>query len=101
MNPFKVLNITKDATKKEVIQAVGLGMRSRQHSAQTIAQAQKMLLDPGSKACQQFLYCINLEYLKAGLIQQISARYEQEEQSSDSDKPTLNCLTIFDKDYDH
>ena len=101
MNPFKILNITKDITKKEVIQAAGQAMRSRQHSAQTIALAQKMLLDPDSKECQQFLYCVNLEDLKAKLIREINIIYEKHDQKSVSDKISLNCLTMFDKDYDH
>lgn len=101
MNPFKVLNLGKDITKKEVIQAAGQAMRSRQHSAQTIALAQKMLLDPNSKVCQQFLYCINFEDLKAELIQEINTIYKKRYKQSASDKESLNCLTIFDKNYDH
>ncbi|MCF8125379.1 MAG: hypothetical protein K9J51_04045 [Desulfotignum sp.] len=80
MNPFKVLGVTRQATHKEIIQAVGQAMRSRQYSAQTVARAQKMLLDPGSRACQTFLHFIDLSDVKKHMMRDMAGICEQIEQ---------------------
>ena len=64
MNPFNILNICPGASQKEIIQAVALAMRERKYSAKVLADAQKMLLDPASRAAQEFIHCIDLSYLK-------------------------------------
>lgn len=83
MNPFTILGVTRKASHKEIIQAVGQAMRSRQYSAQTIARAQKMLLDPESRACQAFLHFIDLQDIKNGLMQEMAGICEQIEQQHD------------------
>lgn len=80
MNPFKILRVTQHATHKEIIQAVGQAMRTRQYSAQTIARAQKLLLDPASRACQYFLHCIDLTDIKNDMMQDMTGICEQIEQ---------------------
>ncbi|WP_457554173.1 hypothetical protein [Desulfobacula sp.] len=101
MNPFEVLSIKKDASKKEIIRAAALCMRSRQYSAKEIAQAQKMLLDPVSRACQEFLYYIDLSDTKERLIQKITEKSDCLEVSETSSCSQLSCLNIFEKNYDH
>lgn len=64
MNPFKTLNIGAGASKKEIIQAVALAMREKKYAGRELAQAQKMLLDPASRAAQEFLHCIDMGPLR-------------------------------------
>jgi len=64
MNPFKVLNIKKNSSNKEIIQAVGFAMQQKKYSGNEIALAQKMLLDPISKSCQEFLQFADLSDIK-------------------------------------
>ncbi len=54
MNPFKILNIGAGASKKEIIQAVALAMRQKKYAGRELAQAQKMLLEPASRAPRSF-----------------------------------------------
>lgn len=88
MNPFTVLGVTPQATHKEIIQGIGQAMRSRQYSAQTIARAQKLLLDPGARACQSFLHFIDLKDAKSGMMQDMARFCEQiEQQQAPPNKP--------------
>ncbi len=64
MNPFKVLAIGSNASKKEIIQASARAMREKKYSGRELAQAQKMLLDPVSRAAQEFLHCLDIAPLK-------------------------------------
>jgi len=104
MNPFKVLNINRHAVNKEIIQAAARGMREKKYSAREIAQAQKMLLDPVSRACQEFLYVVDLTQAKERLFQQVRKSSDGPEDLEDleiSDGSQLRYLTIFDKNHDH
>jgi len=103
MNPFKVLNINRHAVNKDIIQAAALGMREKKYSAREIAQAQKMLLDPVTRACQEFLYFVDLTDAKERLVQRIIENQEASEDSKDPedleilDGSQLRCLTLFEK----
>jgi hypothetical protein len=101
MNPFKVLNINKHASSREIIQAAALSMRDKKYSVKEIAQAQKMLLDPVSRACQEFLHFIDLSDTKSGLIQKIKENSEYFDKSGKSDNSQLRRLSIFEKDHGH
>jgi hypothetical protein len=104
MNPFKVLNINRHVLNKEIIQAAALGMREKKYSAREIAQAQKMLLDPVTRACQEFLYFVDLTDAKERLVQRINENQEALEGPEDleiSDGSQLRCLTLFEKNHDH
>ena len=90
MNPFKVLNIDGNVSKKEIVQALAVGLREKKYSAKELAQAQKMLLDPDSRAVKQFLHLIDLEPLKAQLDIRRPAGLGQEDVSH------LTRLDIFD-----
>lgn len=96
MNPYAVLGIDKDASNKEIIRAAALEMRQRRHDARTIAQAQKKLLDPVSRACQAFIHFFDFEDAKKRLgleLDEILASYEKTEGGDGFDAP---CLEIFD-----
>jgi len=64
MNPYKILNLDKNISGKDIIQATGLAMRKKEHLGNEIALAQKLLLDPVSRSCQEFLMFIDLDDVK-------------------------------------
>ena len=97
MNPFKILSIKRDASNKEIICAAAIAMRDRQYSAKEIAQAQKMLLDPVSRACHEFLHFIDLADTKKNLIQKITENSKYLCRLEKSDFNQLKYLTIFEK----
>jgi len=97
MNPFKILSIKKDASSKEIIRAAAMAMRDRQYSAKEIAQAQKLLLDPVSRACHEFLHFIDLSNTKERLIQKINEKSKYLGRPETSDCHQLKYLTIFEK----
>ncbi len=59
LNPYKVLNIDASASKKDIIQGVALAMQTRKYSGKEIAIAQKELLNPVTKAVNDFIYFID------------------------------------------
>ena len=89
MNPFKILNIDRNSSKKEIIHAVALAMREKQYSGIELAKAQKMLLDPVSRTCQEFLHFPDI----VNPIKQPAAKQFQE--LCPAEPPELNYLNIF------
>ena len=91
MNPFKLLNIGPGVSSKEIIQAVALAMRERKFSAKALADAQSALLDPASRATQEFIHCIDVSGLKKRFTPKRPDGLESQ------DVAGLPRLTIFDK----
>ena len=98
MNPFKVLNIERHASNKEILQAATQGLRDKKYSAKDLAQAQKLLLDPVSRACQAFLYFPDLDDLKERILLQI--KEETPRLPLPSDPAQLTWLSLFEKDHE-
>lgn len=96
MNPYAVLGIDKDASNKDIIQATALAMRQRRHDARTIAQAQKKLLDPVSRACQAFIYFFDFEDAKKRLSLELDEIIASNEKTEGGDGFGAPCLKIFD-----
>ncbi len=69
MNPYAVLNIDRNASKREIIAAATLAMRKRDYSGQEIAIAQKELIDPVLKAVHDFIQFLDLSLGQPPLIQ--------------------------------
>ena len=67
MNPYKILNVDRSADHKAILQAAALALRVRKFSAKEIAEAQKELLNPVSRAAHDFLQFIDLHPLKRPL----------------------------------
>lgn len=88
MNPYKVLDITPSATKHEIIQAVAKALRERKFSSRDAALAQKELLNPITRAVDEFLYVFDVKPLQGPL--KLTPPKEQSELQ-------LNRLSIFDK----
>lgn len=91
MNPFRVLNVNRDASSKDVVQAAASALRARTFSAAKIAKAQKSLLDPIARAEMAFLYFVPEERLLAGREPIIPERSRPE-----PEKLALERLSIFD-----
>ena len=96
MNPYAVLGIDKDASNKDIIQATALAMRQRRHDARTIAQAQKELLDPVSRACQAFVHFFDFENAKKRLGLELDEILPSNEKTEGGDGFGAPCLEIFD-----
>jgi len=64
MNPYKILNINKHSTKRDIIQAAALAMRERKYDVREVAAAQKELIDPISRIIQEFLQFVDLKPLR-------------------------------------
>lgn len=54
-NPFKLLNIPRDASKQEVLKKVSECMREKKIPLPEIAQAQKILFDEKQRLIAEFL----------------------------------------------
>ena len=63
----------KPASKKEILQQVTLAMRSRQHDAKRIAEAQKLLFNSVTRAAEEFKQFLDVE-LCIGDVQPEMAR---------------------------
>jgi len=100
MNPYKVLAVEKDVSKKEVIQAVALAMRTRKYSTKEIAQAQQMLLDPVSRACHDFLYFVDLDNAKNNVLQETKNLTDLHHSSDVDDGVSLEYLSLFEDSHD-
>ncbi len=91
-----MLGIGKDASSKEIIQAAAFEMRQRRHDAKTIALAQKMLLDPISRACMEFLYRINFEDARKRLCGELDKILDDYENTEGDKGFSAPCLGVFD-----
>jgi hypothetical protein len=60
-NPFAILNVDRSASKKEILQRVTMAMRSRQHDARSIAEAQKLLFNAVTRAAEEFKQFLDVE----------------------------------------
>ena len=61
MDPYKVLDVDSNATKREIIQAAALALRQRRFSGKEVAVAQKLLLDSISKKVHEFIHFIDVK----------------------------------------
>lgn len=61
MNPYKILDVEKEATKQNIMRAVTVAMRKREHSSRDIALAQKKLMDNISRGAEEFICFIDVK----------------------------------------
>lgn len=59
-NPFTLLSVDKTATKREILSMVAVALRERHHDAKLIAEAQKELFNPVSRAAAEFTHVIDI-----------------------------------------
>jgi len=55
-NPYEVLGISQNATKKEIIKGVMTAMKQRSYTLQKIQLAQKQLLNPAKRLVADFMF---------------------------------------------
>jgi len=54
-NPYQILQLQQDATKKDILKAKMLAMKEKKYSLQIITNAAKQLLTPSSRLAADFL----------------------------------------------
>jgi len=55
-NPYKVLEVSQNATKKEIIKGTMIAMKKRKYALQEIQLAGKQLLNPSKRLIADFMY---------------------------------------------
>ena len=55
-NPYQVLEVSQNATKKEIIKGKMIAMKKRKFSLQDIQLAEKQLLNPSKRLIADFMY---------------------------------------------
>ncbi|WP_339134017.1 MAG: hypothetical protein WGN25_14280 [Candidatus Electrothrix sp. GW3-4] len=63
MNPYRILNISPQATSREIVQASARALREDKHSARDIAEARKQLMNPATRRLLDFIHTVDLEPL--------------------------------------
>ena len=89
MNPYRILNIDNNASKREIVRAAAQALRERRFSIREVAVAQKQLLDPTSKYVHDFIQCIDVK----PILDKLDVTRPKERRVSH-----LKYLTIFDED---
>ena len=56
INPYKILEISQNADKKEIIKGKMLAMKKRKYSLQEIQLAEKQLLNPSKRLIADFMF---------------------------------------------
>ena len=82
MNPYQLLNISTEATAKEIVQASALALREKNSSARDIAEARKELMNPATRKLLDFIYTVDVE----PLLQEIEKGQASQEQMDISKK---------------
>ena len=83
MNPYQLLNISPQATAREIVQASALALRENKHSARDIAEARKELMNPVTRRLLDFLYTVDLSPLLDDVQRSLNELQEGEMSSSE------------------
>ena len=87
MNPYKVLDITPEATPRDIVKASALALRDKNHSARDIAEARKKLMNPAARLILDFVYSVDLEPLIKSM----------DRVDTDTEGPELNQLAPMER----
>ena len=60
MDPFVILDLEEGAGKAQILKQVPQALRDKRYDAKTIAEAQKELFDPLTRALAEFRYRIDI-----------------------------------------
>ena len=55
MNPYKILDLDPGASKRDIIQAAATAMRKKEYTGKEVAEAQRELMNPISRAAHEFI----------------------------------------------
>ena len=83
MNPYQLLNISPQATTREIVQASALALRENKHSARDIAEARKELMNPVTRRLLDFIYTVDLAPLLDDVQRSLNELQESEMSSSE------------------
>lgn len=73
MNPYEVLDIDQNADDREILKATARAMRERKYAVKEIAEARMKLMDPASKAVENFICVMDLmPFLKELNVEPVS-----------------------------
>lgn len=89
MNPYKILQISKDATQNEIVLSVTRALKRKEYTAREIADAQKILMDPRSRKTAEFIYSLD-EHLWLKKI-----KLPKDANSSPQELKILHCFDKF------
>ena len=87
MNPYKVLELSAEASPKEILEAAAKALRQKRYSAREIAEARQQLMNPKLRPLLDFICFVDLE----PLLRSVGST----EDSGSSDD--LRRLEIFDQ----
>jgi hypothetical protein len=62
-NPFLILPIDSSASQGDILRQVTLAMRSGRYDAKQVADAQRILFDPLTRATAEFCYRLDIKAL--------------------------------------
>ena len=72
IDPFVLLSVDKTATKREILASVTVVLRECHHDARLIAQAQKELFNPVSRAAAEFTHVIDTSQFRGAFDPQVA-----------------------------
>ena len=61
MGPFKILNVSPQSSKADIVQNAAIALRERKSTARQIALAQKALLNPVVGKEHAFVFCLDID----------------------------------------
>ncbi len=85
-NPFEILKVSKNTSKAEIIKHVAVAMREGAYDLKTIAEAQKELLNPVTRAAAEFVHVLELD------DQLLAFAQEPDEQAASLELELLSCF---------
>ena len=89
-NPYKILNVSQDADRKEIMKAQMIAMKERKYSLQEIQIAVKQLLDSAKRLAADFMFPVKI---KAKRPQKISINIQVEKiELNDIDENAFDSL---------
>lgn len=90
VNPYKILGISQNASKAEIIKATVQAMRVKNFSLQQIHEAQHILLSPTKRLVADFLFPSKIKAKRPKII---TMEFEEKKVDIDNlDKNAINSL---------
>lgn len=89
-NPYKILNVSQDAVKNEIMNAQIRAMKEKKYSLQEIAISVRQLLNPSKRLAADFMF---ISKIRAKRIQKIRVVTQIEKiDHNDFDENTFDSL---------
>ena len=102
-NPYHILKVSQDATKKQIVKAFALlqkeNVKTKKYTAQEIMIAQKQLLNPSKRLAADFMYPSKFKRKRPKKITINEFKENERTNINSINKNALDSLK-FDIDYD-